>query len=218
MKDRAYYLPRLAREFYQGDAVIHWTLTVFDHGQGWLNEIFHVQFRELLLHVAVREKLVCPVYCLMPDHIHLMWLGLALESDQFIGMAFLRTYLEPLLTPHRFQPQAYDHVLKEEERRRNAFAKTCFYILDNPVRAGLVANPSAWKFSGAVVPGFPRFHPLEPNYWPKFWKHHEIERQPDAGQRKLPERKPVPSQARARKLPDESQIKKSTGDRSFEQI
>ena len=59
-------------------------------------------FRELMLHAAAREGLACPVYCLMPDHIHLVWMGLRRNSDQINGMAFLRTYLEPALHPARF--------------------------------------------------------------------------------------------------------------------
>jgi hypothetical protein len=35
-KPRTFYLPRLNREFYQGDAVVHWTLTIFDRKTGWL--------------------------------------------------------------------------------------------------------------------------------------------------------------------------------------
>ena len=185
---RAYYLPRLTAEFYQGDAVVHWTLTVFDRGVGWLNDPFHSKFRELLLHVAAREGFLCPVYCLMPDHIHLVWMGLRRDSDQKNGMSFLRTHLEPLLFPHRFQPQAYDHVLREEERKRGAFAKICFYILDNPVRAEIVKEPSAWSFRGAIVPGYPKLDPLNDDFWPKFWKLFQQTRQPDAGERKLPAR------------------------------
>jgi putative transposase len=187
-KPRTHYLPRLEREFYQGDAVVHWTLTVFDHGTGWLDDSFHLKFRELLLHAAAREGLFCPVYCLMPDHIHLVWMGLRADSDQKNGMAFLRTYLEPLLSPHQFQPQAYDRVLREEERKRDAFAKVCFYILDNPVRAELVKEPAAWPFCGAIIPGYPKLHPLDENFWPKFWKIFGQARQPEAGSRKLPPR------------------------------
>ena len=33
-------------------------------------------------------------YCLMPDHLHLVWMGLKLESDQLNGMAFLRKHLD----------------------------------------------------------------------------------------------------------------------------
>src|ERR1035438_8339006 len=137
-RSRTYYLPRLPREYYQGDAVVHWTLTVSDRAKGWLSEAFHGRFRELMLHAAAREGLFCPAYVLMPDHIHFLWMGLWLESDQCEGMAFLRTYLEPALDPAKFQPQAHDRVLRAEQRRKNAFAETCRYVLDNPVRTGLV--------------------------------------------------------------------------------
>jgi putative transposase len=187
-KPRTHYLPRLNREFYQGDAVIHWTLTVFNQGAGWLNESFHLKFRELLLHAAAREGLACPVYCLMPDHLHLVWMGLRHDSDQKNGMAFLRTYLEPLLSPHQFQPQPHDRVLREADRKRNAFAKVCFYILDNPVSARLVTKPAAWPFCGAVMPGYPKLHPLDENFWPRFWKLYLVARAPNAGNRKLPPR------------------------------
>src|SRR5690349_9865678 len=93
---------RLPREYYQGDAVVHWTLTMFDNARGWLSDLFHFQFRELMLHAATREGLFCPAYCLMPDHIHLLWMGLRLDSDQRNGMTFLRTYLGPLIAPAKF--------------------------------------------------------------------------------------------------------------------
>ncbi len=179
--NRAFYLPRLPREYYQGDAVVHWTFSIVHQRQGWLGESFHAAFRELLLHAAVREGLFCPTYCLMPDHLHLVWMGLRLDSDQRNGMAFLRTHLEPKLAPQKFQHQAHDHVLKEEERRSNAFARVCHYILDNPRVAELAKLPEEWAFSGAVVPGYPTLHPLQDNFWPKFWKLYAQAKHPDAG-------------------------------------
>jgi putative transposase len=70
--NRSFYLPRLPLEYYQGDAVVHWTLPISHRGQGWLTDSFHAAFCELLLHTAAREGLFCPTYCLMPDHLHLM--------------------------------------------------------------------------------------------------------------------------------------------------
>jgi putative transposase len=168
--DRAFFLPRLPREYYQGDAVVHWTLPIAFRQTGWLDERFHAAFRELLLHTAARESLVCPTYCLMPDHLHLVWMGLRQDTDQLHGMAFLRTHLKPTLMPHRFQHQAHDHVLKEEERKRDAFARVCFYIVDNARAAELVKHPKDWPFTGAVVPGYPTLHPLTEGFWPTFWK------------------------------------------------
>src|SRR5258706_15962251 len=110
--------------------MVHWTQATFDRATGWLTEKFHAHFRELMLHAAARQGLFCPTYCLMPDHLHVVWMGLRLDSDQRNGMAFLRTHLEPKLAPCKFQHQAHDQVLKEEERRQNAFARVCNYILE----------------------------------------------------------------------------------------
>jgi REP element-mobilizing transposase RayT len=187
--DRRFYLPRLARAHYQGDAVVHWTLPVSRRRKGWLDERFHAAFRELVLHDVFREGLLCPTYCLMPDHLHLVWMGLRLNSDQLNGMSFLRRHLEPELAPERFQHQAHDHVLKQEERRRNAFAGVCNYVLENPLRAELVKAPREWPFSGAVVPGYPTLHPLQTDFWRLFWNIYGKAKQPDAGNIRRP---PVP--------------------------
>ena len=60
--NRAFSLPRLPRECYQADAVVHWTQTTFDRKQGWLTPELHYQFRELMFHAAARAGLVCPIY------------------------------------------------------------------------------------------------------------------------------------------------------------
>jgi REP element-mobilizing transposase RayT len=163
-------------------------MSIARRGTGWLNDGFHAQFREFMLHAAAREGLFCPTYCLMPDHIHLLWMGLRRDSDQRNGMKFFREHVGRLLRPNRFQHQAYDHVLREDERKRNAFAKICFYILANPVRAGLVGENETWRFCGAVIPGYPALHPKEENFWPLFWKLYVASRSVEAGQRKLPPR------------------------------
>jgi len=139
-------------------------------GTGWLNDSFHAHFRETMLHAAAREGLFCPTYCLMPDHIHLVWMGMRRDTDQKNGMKFLREHLSPKLRPHQFQHQAHDHVLRAEQRKRNAFGKICFYIIDNARKEGLVEHPKDWRFCGAVIPGYPALHPLESDFWPTFWK------------------------------------------------
>ena len=184
--DRTFYLPRLPREYYQADAVIHWTLTIFDRQQGWFTPAFTQQFRELLLHTAARESLVCPIYCLMPDHLHLVWMGLRRETDQINAMAFLRTHLEPMLRPAKFQNQAQDNVLREQERTREAFARLCAYIAANPIRADLVKENEIWQGIGCILPGYPTLNPLAEDFWPKFWKIYQNLRQSDAANLKRP--------------------------------
>jgi hypothetical protein len=104
---------------------VHWTLTLAHRATGWLSDRFHQTFREMLPHSAAREGLFCPTYCLMPDHMHLIFMGLRLDTNQLNAMAFLRTYIGPELAPAEFQNQAYDRVLREMDRRENAFAETC---------------------------------------------------------------------------------------------
>jgi len=53
--NRGFYLQRLPREYYQADAVIHWTMPIAMRGAGWLNDAFHAHFREVMLHAAARE-------------------------------------------------------------------------------------------------------------------------------------------------------------------
>ena len=96
-------------------------------------------------------------------------------------MAFLRTHLARAIRPHRFQPQAHDHVLRTPQRRRGAFVNACSYILANPVRAGLSGTAEAWRFSGAVIPGYPDLHPAREGFWKIFWGIHAKQMSPCAG-------------------------------------
>jgi putative transposase len=170
--DRAFYLPRLDRRFYQGHAHVHWTLTMRDRVMGWLSAELHLRFRELLLHTMARGSLICPVYCLMPDHLHMIWMGLDESCDQMKSIAFFDTYFEPMLSPVKLQPQPHDHVLREEENTQDAFQNAAHYILENPLRAKLVRERTDWPYLGCMVPGYPKLHPVEEGYWEKFWRIH----------------------------------------------
>ena len=183
---KTFYLPRLSPEAYTADAVVHWTLTLFDRTTGWLNASFHAQFRELMLHLAAREGLLCPVYCLMPDHLHLVWMGLRPDTDQLHGMAFLRTHLAKSLRPFRFQKQAHDHVLRADEREQDAFARVCAYVLNNPARGRLADRPDSWPYSGAVVAGYPTLHPFQDRFWEIFWKIYWDRRDPECDRQQRP--------------------------------
>jgi putative transposase len=164
-------------------------MPVSKRAEGWLDARFHAVFREMMLYAASREGLLGPAYCLMPDHLHLVWMGFRHDSDQRNGVRFLRAQLGPYLKPARFQHQPHDHVLRPEERQRHAFTVACGdYVLLNPLKAGLVKAPGDWPYLGAVIPGYPRCHPLEADYWPWFWKYYFSVREPGLEKRVLPPR------------------------------
>ncbi len=125
----------------------------------------------------------------MPDHLHLVWMGLRTTTDQRNGMKFLRAQLGLHLKPAYFQHQPHDHVLTPEERRQRVFALACTeYVLLNPCRAKLVREPADWPFLGAVVPGYPRVNPLDSEFWERLWKWYAEMREPETVNRILPRR------------------------------
>src|ERR1044071_8152604 len=117
------YLKRLPPEFYRGQAYVHWSMTIEDRKTGWLTPAFYHEFREILTHTMFRFGLCCPIYCCMPDHLHLLWVGVCPDADQLKAMRFFRRQMRPVLEKLRvgFQKQPYDHVLRDDERDRNAF-------------------------------------------------------------------------------------------------
>ncbi|MBK8040363.1 MAG: hypothetical protein IPK22_25005 [Verrucomicrobiaceae bacterium] len=168
------WLRRLPDGFYRGSSTVHWQMTIQDRVTGWLKPGFHPRFRELLLHTLARFDLVCPIYCLMPDHLHLLWMGVAETAEQKKAAKFFREQMNALLDRcqpgTRFQTQAYDHVLRQHEKAADAVREMAHYIEQNPVRAGLVKHPRQWPYLGCLVTGYPKLHPLEENYWDKFWR------------------------------------------------
>ena len=166
------HLKRLSREYYQGEAIVHWTITIRDRREGWLSSAFYCQFRELVTHTMFRYGIVCPIYCLMPDHIHRVWMGLYSECDQLNAMKHFRPRCDDSL--HRvgfaLQDQAYDHVLKQEERMQANFRELCEYVARNPERSGLVkiGEFAKYAFTGCLVPGYPELKAFAADHWDRF--------------------------------------------------
>ena len=92
-------------------------MTIECRKTGWLIPIVYYKFREILTHAAFRYGVCCPVYCCMPDHVHLLWLGLNARSDQLLASRFFRKHMNAVLAKlgYRFQEEGYDHVLSETE-------------------------------------------------------------------------------------------------------
>ena len=87
----------------------------------------------------------------MPDHVHLLVEGVCADSDfkrfakmtkQRSGGLYARTHHARL-----WQEGYYERVLREDDDARD-LAK---YIVNNPVRAGLVDAPADYPFSGSDV-------------------------------------------------------------------
>jgi len=100
---------------------------------------------------AIAEGFAVLAYCLMPDHIHLLVEGTTCDSDlqrfvklskQRSGFIFARTTRQTL-----WQEGYFDRVLRRDEDAK-AIAR---YILENPVRAGIVEWPTEYRYLGSAV-------------------------------------------------------------------
>ena len=90
-------------------------------------------------------------YCAMPDHVHLLVEGRVATSDarrfiklakQLTEFAHRREWRRPL-----WQASGWDRVLRREENTWDVIR----YILANPVRAALAAEPLDYPHSGSFV-------------------------------------------------------------------
>jgi REP element-mobilizing transposase RayT len=84
----------------------------------------------------------------MPDHLHVLLEGLTDQSDfrRFAKMAKQRSGAAYALTSEQrlWQKGYYEHVLRDDEDSK----EVAFYIIANPVRAGLVQSPDQYPLSG----------------------------------------------------------------------
>lgn len=90
-------LRRLERPWYRGTAWVHWTMGIDGRERGWLTQSYHAALREVLIHICARYHLICPAYCLMPDHGHFLLMGLSDSTDQQVAVKFFRRHWWRLL-------------------------------------------------------------------------------------------------------------------------
>ncbi|MCS7266310.1 MAG: transposase, partial [Armatimonadetes bacterium] len=107
--------------------------------------------------MAVRAQTRCRIYayCILPDHIHLLVSpsGQGESISDIVGMVKIeinRAFNKLGFEKIQWQRSFYDHVLREDERDSFAFEGMVSYILENPVKAGLVERASDYRFSGVI--------------------------------------------------------------------
>ncbi len=90
-------------------------------------------------------------YCVMPDHVHILGLGISEDANavsfmqrfkQLTGFRFAKTFAKPF-----WQQSFFDHAARLEED----LLPIARYILDNPVAAGLVATGEEWPWTGGTL-------------------------------------------------------------------
>jgi REP element-mobilizing transposase RayT len=98
------------------------------------------------------------IYAIMPDHVHLLVrahegyniISVIKLFKQKTGYWHAQKYKRPL-----WQKSFYDHIVRDDEGVENVIS----YILNNPVRAGLVGDWKDYSFIGSGI-----------------WSRHELEK------------------------------------------
>jgi len=100
---------------------------------------------------SAEQHVALIAYCFMPDHVHLLVEGQSDNSDcrRFIARAkqYSGFYYQAAFGCRLWQQYGYEHVLRSEE----AAVSVARYILENPVRAGLVVAVQDYPFSGSSL-------------------------------------------------------------------
>jgi putative transposase len=110
-------------------------------------DVVHEQF----MRAGADEGFEILAYCFMPDHVHLLAGGQASDSDcrRFIARAKQLSgfHFQKMFGQRLWQRYGFERTLRSEESTL-AVAR---YILENPVRAGLVERVEDYAFLGSCV-------------------------------------------------------------------
>ena len=103
------------------------------------------------LQTAAATAIAILVYCVMPDHMHLLLEGLSDGADliTFMKHAKQQSAWEFKLRFRKrlWQEGYFEHVLRDSERIEAIIE----YIVNNPVRKGLVERPEDYPYWGSSV-------------------------------------------------------------------
>lgn len=150
MEEKKHRLPRV---FYQGEVSAAFTLCLRrDVAAGFsLREPELANVLIFSLTSIVKEtSCIIPVYCLMPDHQHFIVTGTCGNADLWKTVVTYKQKTGFWMSVNRagmkWQKDFYDHII----RRKSDVAAQVRYILDNPVRKGLVSSWREYPFKGSI--------------------------------------------------------------------
>ena len=132
-------------------AALDQSLDLAQSGPAWLREPDVADLVSNVIEAAEADRHLCSLHCfvVMPNHGHMLitpYRPLREVTNWIKGVSARRANLVLGRTGAPFwQDESFDHWA----RSREEFEKIERYILENPVRAGLVREPAEWKFSTA---------------------------------------------------------------------
>jgi REP element-mobilizing transposase RayT len=141
--------PRLSGFSYGGRYQYFLTICTCRRQKSFQGEPEATWMTGLITHFFECQQFAVIAYCVMPDHVHLLIEGLADDADLKAVMHDWKqetAFAWKQRTGARlWQEGYYDHIVREDD----PVIGIVRYILDNPFRAGLVADGATYRFSGS---------------------------------------------------------------------
>jgi putative transposase len=146
--------PRLSRldQIFIEHPVYFITACTFDRKEILNNTEIHETFC-CFCKEGLKRNIFIGRYVLMPDHLHLF---ASFPDSPHVLSNWVKSLknklsqqfrLKKIPAPH-WQKGFFDHVLRSQE----SYDKKWMYVFQNPVRAKLVSDASAWKYQGEIYP------------------------------------------------------------------
>ncbi len=141
---------RLPRDCYRGPVTVSFTACIESFKQPFVDAKIVGEFVSLLTKSIEKYECIVPIYCFMPDHLHVMMHGQSDKADLWQAMVHFKQ-----LSGYRFgqagrefewQKDFHDRVIRDVAER----AVRIRYIADNPVRRQLAVVWSDYPFTGAI--------------------------------------------------------------------
>ena len=142
--------PRLEDFNYKGGYVYSITICTFKNEKYFLKESTVALVLNFLKDISAKHECTIFVYCFMPDHLHLLLQGnnktsltfFIKELKQLSGFYFKKKTNRKL-----WHLSFYDHILRKED----GLERIALYILNNPVRKGLVKDFKEYPYLGSFI-------------------------------------------------------------------
>jgi putative transposase len=141
---------RLPREHYRGVVNVAFTLCVAGKVGLFTDSKVVSAFVQLLTISVKKHDCVVPIYCFMPDHVHMLLSGQNESSDTWAAVVRFKQQTGFWLGKHRqevrWQKDFFDHIVRRDED----LGTQVRYIAGNPVRRGLAEDWREYPFTGSV--------------------------------------------------------------------
>jgi len=146
IRRKYHHLPRGA---YIGEVLLSITARIENGRPIFQNPAIVATFTTMLEESARNNACLVPVYCFMPDHLHVLIKGMTPPADSWKVVLQFKQRTGYWFRKHShvdWQTDFFDRVIRHDVSLR----KQVHYIINNPVRRGLVNNCEDYPHTGSI--------------------------------------------------------------------